>query len=179
MSLQVKWSLGRSFISYNWTIVKTKCMTWRKWQGRRYECKAAAQQHYGHSFVMSSASPTDDDWDGNVAISEMEEPNREEGGRWRGCYPISSRCKRVTWLPNFRIIGKDHQLGKYSKQQIEYKLIDILVKVQYKSRGCTKKIEMDAVALFGERIGSLLLGSSCSGTRQSNTQQFQCDSKKI
>jgi len=26
-------------------------------------------------------------------------------------------------LPNF-IIGKDHQLGKYSKQQIEYKLID-------------------------------------------------------
>lgn len=80
-------------------------------------------------------------------------------------------------LPNFRIIGKDHQLGKYSKQQIEYKLIDILVKVQYKSRGCTKKIEMDAVALFGERIGSLLLGRSLSLQRYqyqtNNTQQFQ------
>ena len=35
---------------------------------------------YGHSFVISSASPTDDDWDGNIVISDMEEPNREEGG---------------------------------------------------------------------------------------------------
>ena len=43
---------------------------------------AAAQQHYGHSFVMSSASPTDDDWDGNIVLSDMEEPNREEGGRF-------------------------------------------------------------------------------------------------
>ena len=44
---------------------------------------AAAQQHYGHSFVMSSASPTDDDWDGNIVLYDMEEPNRErkvEGG---------------------------------------------------------------------------------------------------
>ena len=52
---------------------------------------AAAQQHYGHSFVMSSASPTDDDWDGNIVLSDMEEPNREEGGRWRaGCYPLAA-----------------------------------------------------------------------------------------
>ena len=25
-------------------------------------------------------TPTADDWDGNIVISDMEEPNREEGG---------------------------------------------------------------------------------------------------
>ena len=27
---------------------------------------------------MSSASPTGDDWDGNIVLSDMEEPNRED-----------------------------------------------------------------------------------------------------
>ena len=57
-------------------------------------------------------TPTADDWDGNIVISDMEEPNREEGGRWKGCYPISSRRRRVNTIAEFQNHWKGPPAGK-------------------------------------------------------------------